>query len=87
MERKKKIPLPDGTFVEGTIMPFQAGGEHWNEYLVEDGSVLRVKLVATEVVRVDDYYDEEGNPIYVLNSTNVLTVSAPDYLKRKDQQS
>lgn len=65
-------------------MPFQAGGEHWNEYLVEDGSVLRVKLVATEVVRVDGQYDQEGNPLYIVNSTNVLAVSSPEDLMRKE---
>lgn len=65
-------------------MPFQSGGEHWNEYLVEDGSVLRVKLVATEVIRLDGQYDQEGNPIYILNSTNVLAVSSPEDLKREE---
>ena len=58
-----------------------------NEYLVEDGSVLRVKLVATEVIRLDDQYDNEGNPIYVVNSTNVLAVSAPEALMRKEGEA
>jgi hypothetical protein len=50
---------------------------------VEDGTVLRVKLVATEVVRLDGQYDQEGNPIYMVNSTNVLAVSSPEDLVRK----
>lgn len=82
--RKKQVPTGDGNFIEGTVMPFQTGGEHWNEYLVEDGSLVRVKLVATEIVRLDGQYDQEGNPVYVLNSTNVLVVAAPDDLKRKE---
>lgn len=84
MGRKKKVRLQDGNFIEGTIVPFQSGGEHWNEYLVEDGSVLRVKLVGTEVIRLDGQYDQEGNPVYILNSTNVMVVSAPDDLKREE---
>ncbi len=64
-------------------MTFQTGGEHWNEYIVEDGSLLRVKLVATEVIRLDDQYDQEGNPVYILNSTNVMVVAAPDDLRRE----
>ncbi len=83
MPRKKKIPLEDGTVIDGTILSFQSAGEHWNEYLVDDGTVVRVKLVATEIVRLDGQYDVEGNPVYLLNSTNVMTVSAPDDLKRK----
>ena len=71
MARKKKVQLPDGRVLEGTVIPFQTGGEHWNEYLVEDGSVLRVKLVATEVIRVDGQYDQ------------VLVASSPDDLKRE----
>ncbi len=82
--RKKQVPLGDGNFTEGTVVPFQTGGEHWNEYIVDDGSLLRVKLVATEVIRLDGHYDQEGNPVYVLNSTNVLVVAAPDDLKRKE---
>lgn len=65
-------------------MPFQTGGEHWNEYLVDDSTVLRVKLVATEVIRADGHYDQEGNPMYLLNSTNVMVVSSPEDLQRKE---
>jgi hypothetical protein len=82
--RKKKVRLADGSFIEGTVVPFQTGGEHWNEYLAEDGTLLRVKLVATEVVRLDGQYDQEGNPVYILNSTNVMVVEAPDDLKREE---
>ena len=81
--RTKKVQLPDGREVEGQIFPFQTGGEHWNEYLVEDGTVVRIKLVATEVVRLDGEYDGEGNPVYLVQSTNVMAVDSPEHLKRK----
>lgn len=83
MERKKKLTLPDGQEVDATILSFQAGGEHWNEYLIDDGTVIRVKLVATEVLRLDERYDAQNNPIYLLQSTNVMSVSSPDKLKRQ----
>lgn len=83
MERKKKMKLPNGQEVDATILPFQAAGEHWNEYLVDDGTVIRVKVVATEVLRLDEQYDAQDNPIYLLQSTNVMAVSSPDKLKRK----
>lgn len=66
-----------------TEVGFQTGAEHWNEYLTDDGTVIRVKLVATEVLRVDGRYDAEGNPAYFVKSTNVTTVSAPDELRQK----
>lgn len=76
--------MPDGREVEAVELGFQTGGEHWNEYLVDDGSVVRIKLIATEILRVEGEYDPQGNPIYVLQSTNVMSVSSPDKLKRKE---
>ena len=84
MARKKKARLPDGRTVEGVVVPFQTGGEHWNEYLIEDGSVLKVKLVATEIIRVDGQYDDQGNPMYVLHNTQVVVVDSPDDLRREE---
>lgn len=81
MPGKRTITLPDGREVEGTIMTFRSGGEHWNEYLVDDGSVIRVKLVATEVLRLDGEYDLNGSPVYLVQSTNVMAVDAPENLR------
>jgi hypothetical protein len=80
--RKKKIRLQDGSFADATIVPFRGDVEHWNEYLLDDGTVVRMKLVVTEVARLDGEYDDEGNPVYVINSSNVTHVSAPEDLKK-----
>jgi hypothetical protein len=80
---RKKVSLPNGQEVEGTVMPFQVGGENFNEYVVEDGTILKVKLVVTEVLRIDGAYDAEGNPVYLVASTNVMSVSSPDSLRQK----
>lgn len=79
---KRQIPLPDGRTVEGAVIRFQDAGEHWNEYLVDDGTVIRVKLVATEIVKVEGEWDQLGNPLYIVGSTNLAVVSSPDHLKR-----
>ena len=76
----KKIKLPDGREIVGEILHFQSGGEHWNEYLVEDGTMIKIKLVASEVVRLQGEYDAGGNPVYLVQSTNVMSVSAPEDL-------
>ena len=84
MPGKRSFPTPDGRTVEGTIMTFRTGGEHWNEYLVDDGTVIKIKLVATEIVRIDDGHDPStGDPLYVVQSTNVVSVQAPENLKKK----
>jgi hypothetical protein len=82
MPRTRKVPLPDGTAAEGEVVGFQSHGEHWNEYLLDDGALLKMKLVVTEVVRLEGHYDAAGNPVYIVHSTNVLSADVPDELKR-----
>ncbi len=81
MERRKKVVLNNQT-VEGVEVAFEATKEPWSEYTLADGSILKLKTVVTEVVRVEGQYDNEGNPTYVVRSGNVLVVSAPDNLRR-----
>jgi len=83
MERKKKVPAPDGRLVDGTIVDINSSQENWNQYLLSDGTVLKLKVVATEVIKIDGEYDKEGNPIYMLKSTNVVSVIAPEALKKQ----
>jgi hypothetical protein len=82
MARTRKIRGPDGKEHTAVELTFQNTREHWNEYLLDDGSIIKLKPVATEVLRIEDMYDQQGNPVYILNSTNVVTVSAPDHLRR-----
>lgn len=79
---KVKIKLGDEV-LEGTRIATTSSSENWNEYLLEDSSVLKMKLVVTEIVRVDGRYDSDNNPMYVVRSSNVMAVSSPDNLKRK----
>lgn len=79
---KVKIKLGDEV-LEGTRIATTSSSENWNEYLLDDSSVLKMKLVVTEIVRVDGRYDSDNNPMYVVRSSNVMAVSSPDNLKRK----
>jgi len=84
MNRKTKVMLPDGREMDAVELGFQTGGEHWNEYMLDDGSVVKIKLVVTNVVRIEGMYDERGMPTYLAQSTNVMAVSAPEDLRKKD---
>jgi hypothetical protein len=64
-------------------MDINQTNEYWNQYLLDDGTVIKMKLVATKVLRVDNKYDQEGNPLYIIQSTNVTSVNALDNLKKK----
>lgn len=82
--RKKKIQTAPGQpDLLGTVVPFQTVQESFNEYLLEDGTVLNIKLVTTEVLRIDDAYDEQGQPVYVINSQNVTSLLVRDELMHR----
>ena len=82
---EKKIKLPVGSVeIEATEVPVKERNEAVNEYQLEDGSVIRVVNVATQIIRLDGTFDSDGNPIYVVRTGNVVTtISAPQRLRRQ----
>ena len=83
---RRKIPLgPGGPLADGELVDVQSAQESWSQYLLGDGTTLKLKLVVTEVWRLVDRYDNEGNPQYVVKSGNILVVNAPDELRRKQE--
>lgn len=82
MDRKKKVQTPQGE-IEGTEIGFRSSGEYWNEYLLDDQTVVRTKQVVMSIVRVDGRYDDQGQPMYLIQSSPVVVVSAPDDLRQK----
>lgn len=84
MERKRRIPGPNGQMADASEVGFRGSGEYWNEYLLDDGTVVRIKLVVTNVYRLDGQRDPEGQPLYVVKSNNIMVVSAPDETTTKE---
>lgn len=81
---RRKMPIgPEGRPVEAELIDVQSSQEHWNQYLLGDGTTLKLKVVATEVWRAVDQFDAEGNPLYIVKSGNVLVINAPDELRKK----
>lgn len=75
VEMHKKVKISFGNEqVEAVPVEINQASERWNEYLLEDGVVLKIKLVTTKVYRLEDRFDKEGNPVYFVQSTNVLSV-------------
>jgi hypothetical protein len=46
-----------------------------------------MKLVTTKVLRIDNKYDNEGNPVYFVQSTNIVSVNTPDNLKKEHNKA
>ena len=82
MAEKSKYPF-DGKQVEGESVPFTVPeGENWTAYHLADGSIVRAKIVMSEIVRLDKY-DDKGNPIYLFNAQQVVNVAHEPNLKKK----
>lgn len=75
-----KLALPDGRKVEATNVDFKTEKEVWNEYTLEDGSILKLKTIVSTIIRTEDY-DPTGNPVYLIRSTNISRVKVPEEMK------
>jgi hypothetical protein len=76
-ERKMRVPLGD-TSVEVTDVAIRKRKEDIFEYELEDGSVIRLGLVVTAVLRMNETWDGDGNPLYIVKHgivTNTLTAN------------
>ena len=80
-----KLPMKA---LEGSVdLDFEETEEHWNTYTLSDGTTIKVKLVLRGVKRLKRY-EPDGNPIYVINSINVVrSVNVPPELKAKPKES
>ena len=85
MAKIVKIPTGDGKLLEGEEVDFKPEAEPWCIYRLEDGHTVRFKAVVTQVIKTDQR-DETGNPVYVIRSSNVLSVSPPETYKKKEVQ-
>ena len=83
---KKRVRDHTGRELEGTIVDVDESTERFSDIKLQDGTKIRMKPVVTEVIRIDNQWDLDGNPLYVVRSANVIAVSdVDDAFKRKVQ--
>ena len=73
-----------GRPTEGVVVDIDESTERFSELKLSDGTILKIKMSAIEVVRINDQWDRDGNPVYHVKSHNLVAVSkVPDELKRQ----
>ncbi len=83
-EHKRTVEYPPGTQVTGTDVEIAESRERFNELTLEDGTILRMRTNVIEVTRVDDQWNDNGDPVYVVkSSTTVTVVEASQEFKKK----
>ncbi len=81
MNRKIRVPIGN-KMVEGEEMNFTILKEDWNEYKLDDGTIIKFKSVVSKIVRTNEY-NKEGEPIYYVRSSSVVVAEVPEELKRR----
>lgn len=66
-----KVPF-QGRQVEATEVDFFTRKEDFNEYQLGDGSIIKMKTVVTAILKIEGELTTEGDPIYNLQSTNIV---------------
>lgn len=66
-----KVPY-QGRQVEGESVEFLTRKEDFNEYQLADGKVLKIKMVVTRIIRLEEERAPDGNPVYIIQSQNVV---------------
>ncbi len=83
-EHKKKIPM-FGQDVDVADVPITKATEFFNEYELEDGTVLKVKNVATSILRVEGQFNPaDGKPIYLVLTSPVASVESHRIRPKKE---
>ena len=73
-----------GKDVPATEVPIINRIEEPMELQLEDGSLIRVVAPVTSVLRIDNEWDGEGNPVYLVkNGVAVTVIRAKDEYKKK----
>ena len=83
-KRKAKNPNT-GQTVDATVIEIKELSERPIVITLADDTVLRLRVDIVEIVRFDDEWDREGNPLYQIKSGNIMTVlESSERLKKKD---
>jgi hypothetical protein len=80
--KRVELKLGDKT-VEGMLVDFETVREEYNSYKLSDGSTIRMKTVVTNIIRTEEF-TPTGEPVYIVNSQNVLVADVPDQLKKQE---
>ena len=65
-----------GKEVTGEDMSFTVKDEPWVDYTLEDGSLVRVRLVVTNIVRSNEMEMDGGDPLVLIKSKTVVAYHA-----------
>lgn len=73
--------------VDALEVAVEEAAERWTDLKLADGTEIRIKTVVLGVLRLEGQYDPDGNPMYQVKANQIMTVSAPDHLRKGAAES
>jgi hypothetical protein len=67
-----------GLTVEAESMGYKPLEEPWSSYRLDDGSIVKIKLVVSDVFKLPTPDPVTGLPQYIIRSSNVMSVEPPE---------
>jgi hypothetical protein len=67
-----------GSLVDADSMEYTPIGEPWSSYRLTDGTIIKIKLVISDVFKLQTVDSLTGLPQYLIRSSNVVSVDPPD---------
>lgn len=55
-------------------IPITESVERWSDVTLDDGTRLRVKASVISVSRIEGRFDDQGNPMYAINSAPQVVI-------------
>ncbi|HUG82490.1 MAG TPA: hypothetical protein VML01_12555 [Bryobacterales bacterium] len=71
--------------IPGEEVEFETESERWNTYILHDGSKLKLKTVVAKIIRLEAH-KPDGEPVYLVQSSNIVHADVPDILMKQDDQ-
>jgi hypothetical protein len=75
-----------GQSVEAESLTYKPLNEPWSSYQLDDGSIIKLKLVISDVFKLPTSDPLTGLPQYIIRSSNVMSVEPPESLSKRDVQ-
>ena len=84
-EIKKRVPDPKNPKVKinGTVIKIKDSEEPFSYAHLEDGTRVTTKMSFIEVIRLDDRWDDDGQPVYNVTQNIAMIVTSPETLMKK----
>jgi hypothetical protein len=82
MPNRRKVNF-QGQMVDAESVEFEADKELWSTYILHDGTALKIKAVLTDVSRLEGIFSPTGDPVYLVQASQILHINAPESLRRQ----